>query len=572
MHFYTGGWVSTTINRDAAGYFGYYYTPDGPPLAHWQAYNPSAEFYDVARRLNSSNFTTMEERKDLMTDALRMAIENSQRVWLMDDVSIAPHSFNISVASDLSGSIAGSSLWPLTLRFDDRLGGSMTLAMPGRMTGVWNPVSGIEGIYNLMPIRGMQSGAVVPDPFTGLNLPLRLESAVVQVQTGLPVARNTDWVELEFVDEITVPDDAWYDWDAENQIFITVSDAFTETQTAKSKVTMTYEDDIFEKVSWHDGSPLSIADFVMMIIMWFDQAKEASPIYDQATISYFESWHNPFKGWKITSEEPLVIEFYTDAYNLDAENNVTNFRAASPSGYYRGDAGWHGLAPAWRVESSGAAAFSADKATANQVEQLSFISGPTLELMKEQLDAAQEEGFIPYEPTLGQYISAEEAAFRYENLQEWFRRYGHFWVGTGPYFLQRAFPIEGTLILQHNPDYPDGADRWTQFSAPPIPEVVLDGPGKITRGDEARYDVFVSLGDAPYPTEDIAICKYLLFDAVGELAHDGECEPVENGKYNVVLPADFTGGLESGANQLAVVVVSSRVLIPVRETIQFVTG
>jgi peptide/nickel transport system substrate-binding protein len=571
MHFYTGGWVSTAISRDDAGSFSFYYTPDGPPLPPWQAYNPSPEFLDVARALSKSEFTTMEEREGLMAEALNHALENSQRIWLKDDVGVAPHAANISVASDLSGSIAGSRLWALTLRFDDKVGGSMTIALPGRMTGDWNPVNGGGGIYNAMPVRGMQSGAVVPDPFTGVNVPLRLASAEVQVQTGLPVSQNYEWAPLEFVDEITVPEDAWYDWDAENQVFITVGEAFTETQTALSKVTMSYEDDMFEKVKWHDGSPLTLADFIMMMIMGFDQAKETSPIYDEAQVSTFETWHDPFKGWKIASEDPLVIEFYTDAYQLDAENNITNFRAASPSGYFKGEASWHGLVPGWRVEANGAAAFSADKADANQVEQMSFIAGPTIELMKAQLDSAQEEGYIPYEPTLGQYITAEEVAERYENLQEWYRRYGHFWVNTGPYFLQKAFPVEGTLILQHNPDYPDMADRWTQFATAPIPVVELDGPGNVAIGSEAKYDVFVSLGEEPYPTNDISICKFLVFDAVGELAHVGECEAVESGRYAVVLTSDITGALEAGSNQLAVVVVSSRALVPVRETLQFVT-
>ena len=63
----------------------------------------------------------------------------------------------------------------------------------------------------------------------------------------------------------------------------------------------------------------------------------------------------------------------------------------------------------------------------------------------------------PLRADLGQYITAEEAAERYTNLQEWYRRYGHFWVNTGPFFLQRAFPVEGTIIMQRNPDYPDPA-------------------------------------------------------------------------------------------------------------------
>ncbi|MEA3441239.1 MAG: hypothetical protein U9R58_13260, partial [Chloroflexota bacterium] len=383
------------------------------------------------------------------------------------------------------------------------------------------------------------------------------------------------WASLEFVPagSIEVPADAWADWDAENQVFITAGERFTETESAASKVVMTYEADMFDKVKWHDGSPLTVGDFVMMMIIQFDYAKEASAIYDEAQVSSFQSWMAAFKGWKIISEDPLVIEYYTDAYDLDTENNITNFRAAHPSGYWNGvEAGWHNLVPGWLVEASGEAAFTPDKAEANEVEWMSYISGPTLELMKAQLDLAQEQNLIPYEPTLGQYVTAEEATERYTNLQEWYRRYGHFWVNTGPYFLQKAFPVEGTLILQYNPDFPDMADRWAAFSGAPIPEVVLDGPGNVTIGDEAKYDVYVTFNEEAYAINDISISKFLVFDATGQLVHVGDAEAVEAGRWAVTLTSDITGGLEAGSNTLAVVMVSSRALVPVRTEIQFVTS
>jgi peptide/nickel transport system substrate-binding protein len=295
-------------------------------------------------------------------------------------------------------------------------------------------------------------------------------------------------------------------------------------------------------------------------------------VYDESAVPGFTTFMGAFKGWKIVSEDPIVIEYYTDAYQLDAENNVTNFRAMNFNAYWNEqEVGWHALTPGWLVEANGEAAFSADKAEALEAEWMSYIAGPTLDLLKARLDEAQAEGFIPYEPTLGQYITAEEAAARYANLQEWYRRYGHFWVNTGPYFLQKAFPVEGTLILQYNPDYPDMATRWEGFGVPPIPEVMLDGPGSVTIGDEATYDVFVDLAGEPYAVDEISMVKYLVFDATGALATVGEATAVEDGHWQVVLSSDITGALEAGSNQFAAIVVSLRALVPVTESLQFVT-
>jgi peptide/nickel transport system substrate-binding protein len=574
-HVYTGGWVSTAISRDEATNFSFYYTPDGLPFPPWQAYTPSPEFYEVATKLNNSNFRTMEEREDLMGQALDYALEDSQRIWVKDDVGVAPHAANVALASDLSGSIYGSWLWAETIKFTDKEpGGSMTIAMPSIMTEPWNPIAGTNWVYDMMPIRGMNAPATVPDPFTGLQLPYLLEKAEVVVEEGLPVEQNMDWVSLEFapVGSIEVPADAWADWDAANQVFITVGERFTDTATAKSKVTMYYEEDYFDKMKWQDGSPVTIADHVMFMIMQFDFAKEESAIYDEAQVPSFQTFMDAFKGWKIVSENPLVIEYYTDAYQLDAENNVTNFRAAHSSASQDGEYGWHVLTPAWLAEANGEAAFSADKAEALGVEWMSWIAGPTLDIMSAQLATAAAENIIPYEPTLGQYITAEEAAARYANLQEWFRRYGHYWVNSGPYFLQKAFPVEGTLILQYNPEYPFMADRWNQFSSAPIPEVFLDGPDRVTIGEEAVYEVFVDLNGEPYAADEITTVKYLVFDATGELVEVGDGALVEDGYYTVTLSADTTGALAEGSNQLAVIVVSSRALVPVRDTLQFVTA
>ncbi len=572
-HFYTGGWVSTVISRDAGSNFSFYYTPDGLPFPPWQAYSPTPEFYEIATKLLNNDFTTMEERADLFAEALDYALLDSQRIWLKDDIGVAPHAADVKLASDLSASIYGSWLWSQTMRFTDQVGGTMNIAMPSIMTEPWNAIAGTNWVYDMMPIRGIQDNAVVPDPFTGLRQPNRLTKAEVYVLEGLPVDVALDWVTLEFVPEITVPDDAWSDWDAVNQVFLSPSERFTQTDvvSAASKVVMYYEEDLFDKMTWHDGSPFDLSDMVMFMIMQFDRAKPDSPYFDEAYVPEFTSFMDAFRGWKIVSEDPLILEYYTNAFGLDAENSVTNFRAAYPSAYSQGQAAWHNLVPGMRADAAAEAAFSASKAEANGVEWLSYIAGPTLDIMKAQLDAAQAEGFIPFAPTMGNYVSADEAAARYANLQEFYRRYGHFYVGTGPFYLQKAFPVEGTLILQHYDPYPDPASKWDKFATAPIPEVLVEGPESVGIGAEAVFDIYVDLEGEPYPSVDLNITKFLVFDATGELAYVGEAELVEEGYYTATIGADVTGALAAGSNQLAAIMVSSRALVPVRDSVQFVT-
>jgi peptide/nickel transport system substrate-binding protein len=574
--YYTGGWVSTAISRDEGSNFLFFYTPDGytgVPL--WDNYTPTEEFYQLSRDLSNNNFGTMEERRDMIAQALEWAMEDSARVWLKDDTGVSPYREEIAVAGDLSGSVYGAWLWAQTLKFEDQVGGSVNIALPSILTQAWNPIAGSNWVYDMMPIRGMSSQAVTYDPYTGLFRPMRLESAEVYIEEGLPVGKTLDWVTLEFVPENVVPDDAWVDWDAENQVFLTAGEVYTETETAKAKVVMTYPAGFLETVKWHDGSPFSLADMVFSVALYFDRPNEASLVFDAGSVGEFTAFKQAFKGWKVASEDPVVVEYYTDAYGLDAENTVSNFRAMFPclDGMYdQGDGAWHNMTVGWLAEAAGELAWSDSKAEELEVEHMSYVGGPSLEILKAKLDEAQEANVIPYAPTLGQYITEEEAAARYANLQEFYRVRDHFYLGTGPFFLQAVFPVEGTLILQRNPDYPDPADRWAAFIEAPVPMVVLDGPGQVGIGEEATYDVFVDLDEGvPYPVDDISLGKFLVFDATGELVYVGDAEAVEDGYWQIVLTEDITSGLEAGSNKLTVIVVSKNALVPVRESVEFVT-
>jgi peptide/nickel transport system substrate-binding protein len=308
----------------------------------------------------------------------------------------------------------------------------------------------------------------------------------------------------------------------------------------------------------------------MRWILAFDRAKEESAIFDAAAVPAFESFMSAFKGLRLVSEDPITIEYYTDLWNLDAE---TNFGTGLiwPS-YTQGEGAWHTVGMGVMAEAAGLATFSSAKAQELGVEWMSFVAGPTLQSLTDQLTASVDAATIPYAATLGTYVTADEAAARYANLQEFFRRRGHYWVGTGPFFMQRAFPVEGTVILERYPEFPDPADKWAALSAPAIAEVEVSGPGQVTIGDEAVFDVFVEFQGEPYAVADLKQVQYLLFDATGALVEQGEATAVEDGLWQVTLSADTTEALEAGSNRLEVVTVSNLVALPSVGSFEFVTS
>jgi peptide/nickel transport system substrate-binding protein len=569
-HLYTGAWSQTSIDRQSTFSFEQYYTNRVLPWPLPALLDPPPALDEAAQRIFQNDFSSLEERAELIREALPLTLEYAPRQWITSRTTVVPFRNEVSVTTDLAAGISGTALWSKTIRFADRVGGSMTVGLPSVFTQPFNPMGGSNWVFDQMVIRGVGDFGIYTDPNTGVGLPGRIERAEVVATEGYPIAAQSDWVTLSFEPEVTVPDDAWAGWDAENQVFLTAADVYTETQTAVRKSTVYYPADMYETVTWHDGSPLSVADFIMVMITAFDLGDPASPYYDEALAPGRDQFLASFRGVRIASTDPLVIETWSNAGALDAENSVSTWWPGFVYDY--SDAAWHNMALMLRGEENSGFAFTAAKSTANEVEQTSLISGPSLEVFATELAAAAEEEFIPYAATLGEYISADDAAARYNNLAEFARRYGHYYISTGPYFLSGVFPVEGQAVLSNYAAHPDRADRFSAFSAPAFPDLEIDGPARVSIGDEAAFDVFVDVFDGPYPVDDIDAINYLVFDATGELVAEGTAEAVEDGLWQVVLGSDVTSEMAEGSNRLDIVAVSRLVAIPRVASYEFVTS
>jgi len=253
---------------------------------------------------------------------------------------------------------------------------------------------------------------------------------------------------------------------------------------------------------------------------------------------------------------------------LDAELNVSTLWPQ----YGYGEGAWHTVALGVLAEENQELAFTADKADALEIEWMNYVAGPSLEILAKYLDQAMADNYIPYANVLGAYITADEAKARWENLKAWYDAKGHFWVGTGPFYLDSVFPLEKTVVLKRYEAYPDPADKWLGFGEPKLATVTIEGPARVSAGaGEATFDVYVTFHDEPYPADEISGVKFLLFNSQGAVVTTGEASMVEDGHYQIVLDADTLGQLGVGANRLEVAVTSKLVSIPALESIEFLS-
>jgi peptide/nickel transport system substrate-binding protein len=558
-HIYTGGWITTAISRDESDNFGYFYTPRGGLGPLWSAYKPSPEFDYVAGKLWAKDYKTVEERNELMRKALYLSMEDSVRVWLVNQVASWPARKEVSLTYDLAGGFSGARLWPYTIRYVDRVGGTVKIASTDLLVDPVNPVAGSDWIYDAMYYRALSDPAVMPDPFTGLYWPQRVKKAEIYALKGLPIDVTLDWITLKFVDSITVPADAWYDWDAAKQEIIYAPPG----TTAKTKTVVYYDDNLLN-MKFHDGNKFSVADMVFAYILTFDRAKPESPVYDESYVPVFEAFRQYFKGFRIVSTSPLVIEYYSDQLYLDAEWIAWAAASAFYTDYLYGPGPWHTVAIGWLAEADKKLAFSADKANALKVEWMNYIAGPSLSVLKEYLDKAIAQKFIPYKNVMGKYVSEAEALERYNNLKKWYEAKGHFLVGNGPFYLDRVDTTARIVVLKANREFIDTADKWLKFSKPMIPEVRITAAPTITPGLSAEIPVSITFEGRPYKVADMKFVKYIITSPTTTLV--GVAEPVKDGEWRIKLKPEETSQLPPGAVSVEVIAVSKLVGTPVSVT------
>jgi peptide/nickel transport system substrate-binding protein len=578
FNFYTAGWISPQIYRDEGLNFIQYNTGELQQIPVMNAYQPSAELAAAEKKLYTNSFSTMDERRDLFKTSLDLSMTESWwGVWVNDSIAFEVSNAKVYGASDLAGGFAGAQIFPYTAGITGQEGGALRIANSAVLVDAFNPISGSNWIDDTIVRNFTTDYGVIYNPYTGLVMPKLVAKADVVALTGLPIAApQSDWVSLKFQDAITVPDTAWVDWDAKTQKFITAAEAKAADPkwaggTAKTMTTVVYSPDVW-KETWHDGTPLTEADFVFAMIMTFDPGKKDSKIYDESIGAAVETYLTHFKGVQITSTDPLTIVTYDDQYSLDAENNVKDWfpNIYGVTGYAGGMLAWHNLTPMVQAVADGKMAFSKDAADSKKIDYASQISGPTLDVQMAYVDQDITAKYIPYAATMGDYLKPDDAVTAYNNLKAFYSAHKHIMLGTGPYMVDQVYPVEGSIKLVKYPAYPFPAGQFAQFAEPELMTMAVDGPTTVTIGQAATFNVTINFNDKPYPSKDINKVSFTLFNSDGSILGTGDATFVAEGQYTVTVSADLAAKLTEGTAKITVAAASNAVSLPAFETAEFV--
>lgn len=566
---FVGGWSAAAVYREEP-WFAYWYT-DMAPADYRQAFKPpviSEEFYEIARRIDQTDYGSLEERYELFSKAIRYSVESGLRIWIAH--TLVPWAMvpEIDVIFDLAAGLVNW-MYFYGLKFLGRTGGTVKTAQVAIFTRPVNPVAGAYTVAENLIILPTVESAFYSNPFTGLSFPYKVRRAEVYAVKGTPITKSSNWVELKFVDEIEVPKEAWWGWDSKTQEVVTVGEHLARSNmsklTSRIKVVVEYEGYIFEKVKWHDYSKLSPVDFLIYWPLQFERADSSSPLYDESYVPTFRSWREIFKGMRIIKLSPLTVEYYVDTFSLDAENTAAFTHPMNAWEWWTTawpTVGWHSLAVGLRAEIEGKLAFSSYKADKMKVEWMNYWHGPSIDILKSMLDLITAEKWVPWEKFLRKYagLTNEEIATRYSNLAGFYSKYRHFWIGTGPFYVYSTDPVAKIAVLRAFPEYPEPPEKWAWLTKPIIPELSFTPPAQIVQGQRYTITVKLMCEDAPCPLEDIEEVKYYIFHEGGKIS--GLASPVTAGTYVIDLSSEITSKLAIGIAEIYVFGISRKVSIP----------
>jgi len=428
----------------------------------------------------------------------------------------------------------------------------------------WNPIVGTNWAYDMHIMLCTADREIIYNPYTGLPMANQIVSATVDVLKGTKTFSSSSWLTLNFVDEIPVPTDAWYDWDSVNQKPITAPAG----TTARAKVVLNYGD-VIGKVKYHDGSVMSKADWVATWALDFERNNPDSPFYDESSAAMFGSFKEEFRGMRITSWNPLILEVYLDYSALDAEyivaeaTSLTNIdQPTAEIGSFLPSIPWHVKAIGMLAEAKGLLAWSGAKADSKGIEWMNYLGGPSLEILADMLTEAENTGYLPFAEFTKNYVEAGEIAERYSNLRKWYNEHNHFWVANGPFYLDSVDFTGHTASVKAFREYRFKADKWAFLASPPIPESSVDAPTNVVPGLDAEFTLTLTTNGQPYANDRIDFVKYVVLDSAGNVAAKGNAEPVAEGKWSISIPSEETAKMTVGTYTLLTLALSKDVAIP----------
>lgn len=481
---------------------------------YWQYTNESLD--KLTQKLTFSNFTSEDERQELLRNSTKLGISESIRIFLIKSIDpIATSSSVGGLINDFgSGIVNRFSL--INAKSQDN---GLDIGVKQIYQGAWNDVGGYNDAYSRPIIAVISDPSMFVHPHTGETFPIR----------NIPINITTEGP----IDRLLV-DNGAQTWDSKVNVWTTIQQ--NTTTLSKGVYKLIYS-------NWHHGIPMDKFDIIYsqyFPLEWGDN-NTADKTQDPEYTSRAQQSIKFFKGFKFLSHD--TVETYFDMWHYDPVE-------LSSYGSMWADSPWEISAAAERLVLSGKLAYSRSESIAKGIDWLSLIIPQHAQLIKSELETMMEENFIP-EP-LKEFVDYNYALKRYNAAIKWIEEHNHAIISNGPFYLDNYNPSARTITINAFQDstYPFDNNKWKEFETPKLAKIsntIIPQVIKIGTLSTITIDITV----ANQPSHNATI-NYFLFDKDGRLVDKGDATPLSNtkGKFTFTLTGETTSNLKAGPNTI----------------------
>lgn len=478
----------TVISQMYAPYAGN--MPGGQNPSFWRYQNSTVD--KLAQHIAFFNFTSANERNDLVRNATLEGIQESVRIFVAQ--LIEPYAAQSALKGLINDFGAGiTSKYSLLNVRTPKNTNSLDIGVKQIYQGAWNGIAGCKDAYCSEIFTHLADSATFRNPYTGDVIPMR------EIWTNVTT--------LGPHNKLHVPNDV-HIWNP----FIQKWTGLGKNDSAMSKVTFNV---LLSK--WHNGIMMDIADMLYPLYFtfeWGTKTGDGDRTYDPEYSAAAQVAIPLIKGLKFDSNR--TFESYMDQWHYD-KKEIADSAAIWPS------EPWEITAAAERLVTSGKFAFSKGEASAKNIDWLSLIVPSHADAIKAELQKMRTEKFIP-NPLKG-IVSVSEAERRYDATIKWIETHRNAVVSNGPFYLDSYNPQGGIITIKafRDSSYPFEQGHWSIYEHPQL--VTLEKirmPQFAVIGKPLKIMIDVSEGGKLTTN---AIVNYFVSDWQGKVILSGLAKP-----------------------------------------------
>jgi len=521
---YTEGWASSGFVRYDSVITAQMYSPwfsNMPGFNNPSYWNYKDDYMDsVSQNIFTGNFTSVEQRTELLKKAVNEGIKESVRIFLVSKIDQYVSNKKVDgIINDFGAGIT-SRFTPINARDNS---GSLTIGVKKIYQGAWNPVAGLTDSASQQIWGAVSDPGSFKNPYTGITIPIRSDW---KVETAGPNGK------------LDVPSDA-IKWDHVQQKWIQVGSGVKST----SKVTFH-----LKFGNWHNGQPMDMND--VLYSTYFLYQWGAEPSKDSKT---FDSEYSPkanqaakiLIGIRVIDKN--TIEVYQDYWHFD-EGEIADSAGVFPS------MPWEVFYAMEKAVTDGKVAFSRSESVSKNVDWLSLLVPNDASIIKSNLEDFSKSNSVPVS-LAGFTENTQYYSNRYLASISWIEKHDHAVISNGPFYLDNYSPEARIIIIKDfdDPTYPFGTGYWKKFEGVDVTKINrVDVPTIVSLGKELTIPISVTPGSTVY---------YYFLNADGNMVDSG-IRQSDTGNMTITLSKEKTSLLSMGANDLKIFAVSEHALKP----------